>query len=114
MLFNGARSFAAPPICMCNWRLLDARAATLDENHQHDDKQNTCDDPNNCGTFHNEFLPPEDFERASQAADERRAIPAGGREIRGSVDCQTGQREPQGFCCTSESKCATQTRGQTA
>jgi len=32
--------------------LLDAGAAALDQNDQHDNKKYACDDPNNCGAIH--------------------------------------------------------------
>jgi len=42
---------------ICKSGLLYSRTAALNEYHQHDYKQNTGNDPDNCGTVHCDFLP---------------------------------------------------------
>jgi hypothetical protein len=44
------RAFTTPPVQKA--ALLDLRAATLDQNDQHDNNQHTGNNLNDCGTFH--------------------------------------------------------------
>lgn len=79
--------------------LLYPRTAALNEDDENNDKQHACNDPDDCGTFHSDILPPLNSEFNSQYWERSRAYLAPrGNKLPGLDHCRTGQRQSQAFC----------------